>query len=129
MAAVAAESKSDAMAAEPDAGADAWMYCVEGAQRGPLPGHALLKLLERGVVPMTCLVWRPEQEGWQGLLAGAILCAGLPAPPKRFDALPGVPRRPGGDPLAPWMPLFGARFSSRLGVSARDCLAARRAER
>ena len=65
MAATSGAKSSDAMAAEPEAGADAWMYCVEGAQRGPLPGHALLKLLERGVVPMTCLVWRPEQEGWQ----------------------------------------------------------------
>ena len=40
------------------------MYCVEGAQRGPLPGQALLKLLERGVVPMSCVVWRPSQAAW-----------------------------------------------------------------
>ena len=41
------------------------MYCVDGAQRGPLPSAALLKLWERGVVPMDrCAVWTPGAAGW-----------------------------------------------------------------
>mmetsp|Transcript_7807 Transcript_7807/g.27704 ORF Transcript_7807/g.27704 Transcript_7807/m.27704 type:complete len:516 (+) Transcript_7807:86-1633(+) len=48
-----------------EASDEQWFYLTQaGEQRGPLSGGALLRMAERGVVQMECLVWRPGAEAW-----------------------------------------------------------------
>ena len=52
---------------------DSWYYIVDGAQRGPLPGNAMLRMLEKGVIPAETAVWRPGEDNWQQEPAHALL--------------------------------------------------------
>jgi len=63
-----AESQAPQAAAPAAAPVDQYMYSVDGRTRGPLPGKALLKLLERGVVPANAAVWAPGFAAWMPIL-------------------------------------------------------------